>query len=406
MSVSLRKIGVLSLAVVSVVVPAMAAGQALISSNAPGTWLPERVTNLDSTLGKEDERALVQKLQRMTRFVGQTKQLAAPRGVSAHPGIYINQRSGEPGSRNVPAIADARVLLLPIHIESSETKFDEARGVYIGGGEGPSLVFSINDVAVAVGDTRPFGSSGPAIFSAPNRVGETQGYPTYEIKGRNVTLITRGRRPLWRAASQAQVIQGLIAMELDIDNVAAEAASGQSDVLKTQLKEFQSQKQQQINDWDEIAPVIYPDPKRRATERAAFKAILDETERTIRTAASTASPTNVPSPMSSRRIAALNGELAKLPTEERSRPACLGNRSTRPSGLGHCREPGATPLVELVPDLFDASKPRTAVQFIATYITRGSHERPSDEPESRDPLTQAHAAFRQLDLAQIEALID
>ncbi|HEY0092743.1 MAG TPA: hypothetical protein VGB96_00400, partial [Archangium sp.] len=148
----------------------------------------------------------------------QTPQLADPRGVSVHSGLAVL-----PHPELGVTMAEATVLLLPIHKSDRTTVVDKKTGRYQGVGEGNTLEIKVNDLErLKIDPSQP-----EAIFYEPPQVSTHQGLPVYQVGSTTpILVITAKNRQLWRRVTAREYLERLI-REGGPDGEAARKQLGQ-----------------------------------------------------------------------------------------------------------------------------------------------------------------------------------
>jgi hypothetical protein len=260
--------------------------------------------------------------------------------------------------------------------------------------EGPPMQVHINDPEAILGQNG-FNVDPDARFTAePKITGELDGFPVYN---KEFVVIGRRGQPVFVPVSQQRYLEHVIAktrsdladVQHRFQDVPEDPRANQREVdgLTAALKAQRAENEQRwalMGKW----------PDRVAAEREKFAAKERQKLAQIEQLKSRSPRQRFLAPLQAR-LQGMEDELASLAATERTAPAYLPGASDhpQPSGLAPRGSTGGSRIVTINPELFDAGKPRTAVQLIILGTT-------SYLPAVYDQ------AQRQLDKATLTSLLE
>ncbi|MBN7826411.1 DUF3523 domain-containing protein [Bowmanella dokdonensis] len=349
--------------------------------------------------------------RQMLAISQRTAELTKPLGMSLHPGITLSSApiGALPDS---PVIANARILVLPINLNDSQTVRDAQSGHYQGTGEGPSIRFHINDIGILLSSV-PLDYTTGEFFHQPYLKGDIDGFPVYQGPGGDVLLLSRNGRLPYKPLTIEQFLSRLIADEEATQAKFADLP-GDSEVAaqaRAAYNDWQATQAEQLAMMAQIFKTAFPDSAQYEQELEKYRRNQQIIGEGLRKQAESV-PQQDPevariNQQRAQRIKDLKAELAGLSVAQRQSPACASARIRR--GSLHildfaCKE-GSTPYV--VPDqgYFDRSLPAGTVQLIAVTATYGLLPTPRDH-ELHFTAAKLRSAGLQVDYKAIASLIE
>jgi hypothetical protein len=236
--------------------------------------------------------------------------------------------------------------------------------------EGPGMNIYINDPLAILGQNL-FNVDMEAHFSAePKITGELNGFPVYN---KEFVVISKRGQPVFTPVSKERFLNNSLAkkrrelaeIQRDFKTAPEDPRANQQEIagLTAAVKALREENERR---WAAMGKW----PERVAAERQKFdtkeRQKLAEIEQL-----KTSSPRQRFIAPFEARLQDTEDELAALSATERAEPAYLPgtNDKPQPSGLAPRGATDGQRIVTLNPELFDASKPRTAVQLIILGTT-------------------------------------
>ncbi|HZH13875.1 MAG TPA: hypothetical protein VE057_05890 [Archangium sp.] len=325
------------------------AGRSQASCQALGMVSKPNITLARGAFSAAEGQQLTRQTTKLMEVVLRTPQFNPPRGMSLHPVIKVE---GPPAhaAKHHPALVRTLLLAKPIELENKGSVQDKKTGAWKGVGEGPTLDIHVNDLGVFLGSETLDLSNPAQLFSAPQKMGEVQGFPVYNVGGKEVLLLSKRDALPWRPFPVESYIQLLISQNQETLALFQKQLSSATGAGKAELEKSNAKNQ----------------------------ATLD----------------------------ALNQALAPLSPAQRQAGACLSAKRKRdnPTGLDLTCAPGSSPLVVVNQDVFTRPAAKGSLQFLTLTTTWGVLPKDDRMPNALGRVVRA--AVQDMDLKALQAMLD
>ncbi|WNG40257.1 hypothetical protein F0U60_46035 [Archangium minus] len=325
------------------------AGRSQASCHAPGVVDKPAITLSKGFLSAAEGQQVTTRATKMLEVALQAPLLHKPQGMSLHPSISVDAPPAH-AAKHHPALVRSIVLARPIEVENKRSVQDKKTGAWKGRGEGPTLRLHWNDLGVFLASDALDLSKPAQFFSAPQKVGEVQGFPVYGVEGKEVLLISKRDALPWRPFSVESYYQMLIAQEQETHSVFQKQLPSAKGAERTELEKMNAERQ--------------------------------------------------------ARIDALKKELAQLSPAQRQSGACQSARPKRGdlTGLELTCASGSTPLMVANQDIFTRPSPKGSLQFLTITTTWGVLPKDDRMPNALGKVVRA--ALQDMDLKALQAMLD
>ncbi|AKJ06538.1 hypothetical protein ATI61_105476 [Archangium gephyra] len=325
------------------------AGRSQASCNALGVVEKPSLQPARGGLGAAERQQLTGRATKMLEVVLQAPQFHPPKGMSLHPTITVE---GPPAhaAKHHPAMVRTTLLAKLIDVENKRAAQDKKTGAWKGTGEGPILRLHVNDLGVFLSNDTLDLSKPAQFFSAPKKTGEVQGFPVYDVGGKEVLLLSKGDALPWKAFSVESYIQMLLSQEQETQALIRDQLASATGAEKKQLEKTNAEQQ----------------------------ATLD----------------------------ALKQQLAQLSPAQRQAGACQSSSNTRdnPSGLDFTCGASSNPLMVANQDIFPRTAAKGSQRFLTLTTTWGVLPKDDRMPNALGRVMRA--SLQDMDLKALQAMLD